>query len=100
MLAGGTLLQKVISRLEVLEGFMKQPYPVVASTVVADKCAGSGGSDNLTACVTSIMGTSDITRHPKMCQQLMSEFFCEVILWILSINQGGCVSMFRQKERI
>jgi len=81
MFAGGTLLQKISSCLEVLDGFMKQPYPIVASMVVADKCARSGGSDNLTACVASIMGMTNITIHPKICQQLMSELFCEVILW-------------------
>ena len=63
--AGGTLFQKVSSCLEVLDGFMKQPYPIVESMVVADKCAGGGGSDNLTACVASIMGMSNIIRHPK-----------------------------------
>ena len=82
MFAGGTLLQKVSSCLEVLDGFMKQPYPIVGSMVVADKSAGSGGSDNLTACVASIMGMSNIIKHRKICQQLMSELFCEVILWI------------------
>ena len=56
MFAGGILLQKVSSHLEVLDGFMKQPYPIVASMVVADNCAGSGGYNNLTACVASIIG--------------------------------------------
>jgi len=56
MFAGGTLLQKVSSCLEVLDRFMKQPHPIVASMVVADKCAGSGGSDNLTARIAGIMG--------------------------------------------
>ena len=59
MFAGGTLLQKVSSCLEVLDGFMKQPYPIVASMVVADKYAGSGGYDNLTTCIASIMGMSN-----------------------------------------
>jgi len=81
MFAGGTLLQKVNSCLEVLDGFMKQPYPIVASMVVADKCAGSGVYDNLTACIASILGMSNITKHPKICQQLMSELFCKVVLW-------------------
>jgi hypothetical protein len=54
---------------------MKQPYSVVASMVVADKCAGLDGYDSLTACVASIMGMSNITKHPKICQQLMSELF-------------------------
>jgi hypothetical protein len=82
MFAGGTLLQKVSSCLEVLDGFMKQPYPVVASMVVADKYAGSGGYDNLTACVANIMGISNITKLPKLSQQLLSDFFFgKVILW-------------------
>jgi len=81
MFAGGTLLQKVSSCLEVLDGFMKQPYPIVASMVVADKSAGSGGYDNLTACVASLMSMSNMTKCPKICQQLMSEFFCDVVLW-------------------
>ena len=76
------MFQKVSSCLEVLYDFMKQPYPIVASMVVADKSAGSGGSDNLTARVASIMGMSNITKHPKISQKLMSELFCEVILRI------------------
>jgi fatty acid synthase len=72
---GGTLPQKVSSCLEVLDGFMKQPYPIVASMVVAEKCVGSGGSDNLTARIANIMGMSNITKFPKICQQFMPEFF-------------------------
>ena len=79
--AAGILIQKVSSCLEVLDGFMKQSFPIVGSMVVADKCAGSGGSDNLTACVTSIMGMSNIIKHSKIWQQLMSELFCKVVLW-------------------
>ena len=78
LFAGGTLPQKVSSCLEVLDGFMKQPYTIVASMVVADKCAGSGGYDNLTACIASIMGMSNITRLPSICQKFMSELFCEL----------------------
>jgi len=66
--SGGTLPQKVSSCFEVLDGFMKQPYPIVASMVVADKIAGSGGSDNLTARIASIMGMSDITKLSEICQ--------------------------------
>jgi len=76
--SGGTPLQKVSSCLEVLDGFMKQPYPIVASMVVADKYVGSGGYDNLTACVASILGMSNITKRSKICQQLMSEFFVQL----------------------
>jgi len=50
---------------------MKQPHPIVGSMVVADKCAGSGGSENLTACFAKIMGMSNLTRPHKICQQLM-----------------------------
>jgi hypothetical protein len=75
MFAGGTLLQNVSSWLEVLDGFMKQPYPIVGSMVVADKCMESGGYDNLTACIAGILGMLNITKHPKTCQQLMCEIF-------------------------
>jgi len=81
MIAGGTLPQKVSSCLEVMDGFMKQPYPIVESMVVADKCAGSGGYDNLTASVASILGMSNITKHSLIWQQLMSELFCKVVPW-------------------
>jgi fatty acid synthase len=73
MIAGGSQPQKVSSCLEVLDGFMKQPYPIVASMVIADKRAGNGGYDNLTACVASILGMSNITKHPKIWQELISE---------------------------
>ena len=78
MFAVGTLLQKLSSCLEVLDGFMKQPHMIVASMVVADKSAGSGGSDNLTACIASIMGMSDITKPSKIYQWLISEFFTKL----------------------
>ena len=66
---------------------MKQPYPIVASMVVADKCAGSGGYDNLTACVASIMGMSNITKLPNICQKLMSNFFFANYAVDIIINQ-------------
>jgi hypothetical protein len=81
MFAAGTGLQKVSSCLEVLDRFMKQPYPIVGSFVVADKSVGSGAPDNLTACVASIMGMSNITKHPKIWQQLLSKLFCKVVPW-------------------
>jgi hypothetical protein len=100
MFAAGTQPQKVSSCLEVLDSLMKQPYQIVASMVVADKYEGSGGTDNLTTCVASVMGTSNIIKWSKMCQQLMSEFFYDIMLWILFIIKGGCDSMFRQKKRM
>ena len=81
MFAGGTLFQKVISCLVVLDGFMKQPYPIVASMVVADKCAGSGGYDNLTACIARIMGMSNITKVPKFTESSCLNFL-RVTLWV------------------
>jgi hypothetical protein len=56
MFTEGTAPQKISSCLEVLDVFMKQPCPIVASMVVADKYVGSGGCDNLTARIASIMG--------------------------------------------
>jgi fatty acid synthase len=53
---GGTLQQKISSCLEVLNGFMMQSYPVVASMVVAEKCGGSAGSGNIVDRVSNVLG--------------------------------------------
>jgi fatty acid synthase len=53
---GGTIPQKISSCLEVLNSFMKQSCPVVASMVVAQKRGESGGSDNIVDCVSNILG--------------------------------------------
>jgi hypothetical protein len=55
-LKGGTLQQKISSCLEELNYFMKQPLPVVASMVVAEKHKGSGECDNIVDCVSNILG--------------------------------------------
>ncbi|KDR18643.1 hypothetical protein L798_06624, partial [Zootermopsis nevadensis] len=57
---GGTLPQKISSCLMVLNSFMKQSCPVVASMVVAEKRAGSGGSGNIVECVSNILGIRDL----------------------------------------
>jgi hypothetical protein len=56
--AGGTVIQRIASCLEVLDGFMRQSCPVVSSMVVADKQAGSGGAATVVDCISSIMGMS------------------------------------------
>ncbi|KAJ8887678.1 hypothetical protein PR048_013896, partial [Dryococelus australis] len=60
ILAGGTLQQKISSCLEVLDQFLRQPHPVVASMVVAEKRAGFSGSKGIVDCVTNIMGIRDL----------------------------------------
>jgi fatty acid synthase len=52
---GGTLPQKISSCLEVLDSFMKQSCPVVASMVVAEK-RKSGESGSVVDCVSNILG--------------------------------------------
>ena len=59
---GGTLSQKISSCLEVLNGFMTQSYPVVASMVVAEKSGGSSGSGNIVDCVSNILGMREYGR--------------------------------------
>jgi hypothetical protein len=59
--AGGTLMQKIASCLEVLDGFMRQSCPVVASMVVADKSAGTGGPASIISYVASIIGMQEVT---------------------------------------
>jgi hypothetical protein len=58
LIVGGTLVQRIASCLEVLDGFMRQSCPVVASMVVAEKRAGSDGLATVVECVSSIMGKS------------------------------------------
>jgi hypothetical protein len=51
-------MQKIASCLKVLDGFMRQSYPVVASMVVAEKCVGIDGPATVVECVSSIIGKS------------------------------------------
>ncbi|XP_021929696.1 fatty acid synthase-like isoform X3 [Zootermopsis nevadensis] len=57
---GGTPAQKISSYLEMLDVFLRQPCPVVASTAVADKSAGTGGSGDVVSCIASIIGIPDV----------------------------------------
>jgi hypothetical protein len=59
-IAGGTLVQRIASCLEVLDGFMRQSCPVVASMVVAEKHAGSSEHGTVVECVSSIIGKSEM----------------------------------------
>nr|CAD7400388.1 unnamed protein product [Timema cristinae] len=60
LVIGGTLQQRISSCLYVLDGFLKQPHPVVSSMVVAEKRAGSGSSASIVECVTNILGIRDL----------------------------------------
>jgi hypothetical protein len=57
---GGTLLQRIESCLEVLDGFMRLSCPVVSSMVVAEKDAGSDGPGTVVDCVSRILGMSKV----------------------------------------
>nr|XP_018905067.1 PREDICTED: fatty acid synthase [Bemisia tabaci]XP_018905075.1 PREDICTED: fatty acid synthase [Bemisia tabaci] len=58
---GGTLPQRMSSCLAVMDNFLQQPHPVLASTVIAEK--GRGASDgnqiSLTDAVANILGIKD-----------------------------------------
>jgi hypothetical protein len=58
-IAGGTLVQRIASCLEVLDGFMRQSCPIVASMVVAEKHTGS--DESIVECISSIIGESRMT---------------------------------------
>ncbi|CAG2054468.1 unnamed protein product [Timema podura] len=60
LVIGGTLQQRISSCLFVLDGFLRQPHPVVSSMVVAEKRAGSGSSASIVECVTNILGIRDL----------------------------------------
>ncbi|XP_018336345.1 fatty acid synthase-like [Agrilus planipennis] len=57
---GGTLQQRVCSCLEVLDIFLRQNEPIVASMVVAEKKSGAGGADNVVDAVLNILGLRDL----------------------------------------
>jgi len=45
--------------LDVLDGFIRQPCPIVASMVVAEKRAGGGAGGNIVDTVVAILGNRD-----------------------------------------
>ncbi|KAJ9600111.1 hypothetical protein L9F63_009587 [Diploptera punctata] len=57
---GGTLPQKINSCLEELDRFLKQPHPVVASMVVAEKRAGRSNSVDVVSSISNILGITDL----------------------------------------
>lgn len=52
---GGTLQQRIVSCLSVMDQFLRQDEPIVSSMVVAEK-RSSGAADNVVDCVANIMG--------------------------------------------
>lgn len=57
---GGTLQQRISNCLECLNEFLVQSEPIVASMVVAEKKAGSGGASNIVDAVINILGLRDL----------------------------------------
>ncbi|PNF18738.1 hypothetical protein B7P43_G05011 [Cryptotermes secundus] len=57
---GGLLMQRIASCLEVLDIFMRQSCPIVASMVVADKHSRGSGSTDIVQCCRNIMGICDL----------------------------------------
>ncbi|XP_046416456.1 fatty acid synthase-like isoform X1 [Neodiprion fabricii] len=60
LVIGGTLQQRIISCLQVLDGFLQQNCPVVSSMVVADKATHCHGAGNIIETVLNIMGLKDL----------------------------------------
>lgn len=60
LVIGGTLQQKIINCLAVLDQFLLQKDPVVASMLVAEKRAGEGGAENIVDAVLNILGIRDV----------------------------------------
>ena len=55
-IVGGTLQQQITSCMEVMDYFLKQQNPVVASMVVAEKRSGGSGSGTIVDTVSNILG--------------------------------------------
>ncbi|XP_055691897.1 fatty acid synthase-like [Lutzomyia longipalpis] len=63
---GGTLPQRMSSCLQTMDLFMKQPHPVLASMVVAEKRkVDSAGQLSIAACVANILGIKNIQKVPN-----------------------------------
>ncbi|XP_023584963.1 fatty acid synthase [Trichechus manatus latirostris] len=64
MVIGGTLPQRIVSCLEVLDLFLNQPHPVLSSFVLAEKKAaarsGGDGQRDLVKAVAHILGIRDV----------------------------------------
>ncbi|XP_066443807.1 fatty acid synthase isoform X2 [Eleutherodactylus coqui] len=62
---GGTLPQRIISCLEVLDQFLNQPHPVMSSFVLAEKTISvktkAAGQQDLVEAVAHILGVRDMT---------------------------------------
>lgn len=57
---GGTLQQRISSCLSVLDKFLRQSDPIVASMVVAEKRSTAGAGGNIIDAVVNILGIRDI----------------------------------------
>lgn len=57
---GGTLQQRLISCLTVLDQLLAQREPIVSSMVVAEKRLGAKSGDNIVNTVANVMGIKDL----------------------------------------
>jgi hypothetical protein len=70
-------VQRITSCLEVLDVFMRQSCPLVASMIVAEKHSGSGGFATVVECCSSILGMYDVTCH-KSSQKFTTDYYLSV----------------------
>lgn len=65
LIIGGTVQQKIVSCLQVLDKLLRQDEPVVSSMVVAEKKATFIGANNIMDAVLNIIGKC---RHTNQLQ--------------------------------
>lgn len=74
LVIGGTLQQKITNCLQMLDGFLKQPCPVVSSMVVAEKRAGGYDSGDIVSIVLNIMGKYHFILRTELVRLVWMKF--------------------------
>ncbi|XP_055683221.1 fatty acid synthase-like [Lutzomyia longipalpis] len=59
---GGTLPQRIVSCLETMDCFMKHPYPILASMVIADKKKMGNDRINISTHIGNILGFKNLKK--------------------------------------
>ncbi|KAH0813343.1 hypothetical protein GEV33_009449 [Tenebrio molitor] len=86
LVIGGTLQQKISSCLEVLDRFLKQDNPIVASMLVAEKSNRSHGATSAVEAVANVLGIKDIktvSQHATLAELGMDSMMGTEVIQLL-----------------
>jgi fatty acid synthase len=83
---GGTLQQKISNCLEVLDRFLKQDNPIVASMLVAEKRSRIHGATSAVEAVANVLGIKDIktvSQHATLAELGMDSIVGTEVMQLL-----------------